>query len=118
MPASTSIRRHRLRRHILRRYDRPGVRKLRCECTDEPILTGVGGGTGRTALPPENGLLVQRNEPAALVEPLQRLASEVELRRRLGAAALALRDGEYQPVQRSRLIELGPTELAEKLDWP
>jgi hypothetical protein len=42
----------------------------------------------------------------------------VELRRRLGAAALALRDGEYQPVQRSRLIELGPTELAEKLDWP
>ncbi len=31
---------------------------------------------------------------------------------------LALRDGEYQPVQRSRLIELGPTELAEQLDWP
>jgi len=31
---------------------------------------------------------------------------------------LALRDGEYQPAQRSRLIELGPTELAEKLDWP
>ena len=31
---------------------------------------------------------------------------------------LALHDGEYQPVQRSRLIELGPTELAERLDWP
>jgi len=31
---------------------------------------------------------------------------------------LALRDGEYEPVQQSRLIELGPTELAERLDWP
>jgi hypothetical protein len=31
---------------------------------------------------------------------------------------LALHDGEYQPVQRSALIELGPTELAEQLDWP
>ena len=31
---------------------------------------------------------------------------------------LALRDGKYKPVQRSRLIELGPTELAEKLYWP
>jgi Uma2 family endonuclease len=31
---------------------------------------------------------------------------------------LALHDGEYRPVERSRLIELGPTELAERLDWP
>ncbi|MGI8438626.1 MAG: Uma2 family endonuclease [Thermoleophilaceae bacterium] len=31
---------------------------------------------------------------------------------------LALHDGEYKPVQRSGLIELGPTELAERLDWP
>ncbi len=31
---------------------------------------------------------------------------------------LALHDGEYQPVERSGLIELGPTELAERLDWP
>jgi hypothetical protein len=31
---------------------------------------------------------------------------------------LALRDGEYEPVQRSGLIELGPTELAAQLDWP
>jgi len=31
---------------------------------------------------------------------------------------LALRDGEYQPVQASGLIELGPTELAAQLDWP
>ena len=31
---------------------------------------------------------------------------------------LALHDGEYEPVQRSRLIDLGPTELTERLDWP
>ena len=31
---------------------------------------------------------------------------------------LALHDGEYKPVQRSGLIELGPTELADRLDWP
>jgi Uma2 family endonuclease len=31
---------------------------------------------------------------------------------------LALHDGEYEPVQRSGLIELGPTELAEQLNWP
>ncbi|MEY2513637.1 MAG: hypothetical protein QOJ89_995, partial [bacterium] len=31
---------------------------------------------------------------------------------------LALHDGAYRPVERSRLIELGPTELAERLDWP
>jgi hypothetical protein len=31
---------------------------------------------------------------------------------------LALHDREYAPVQRSGLIELGPTELAEQLDWP
>jgi len=31
---------------------------------------------------------------------------------------LELRDGEYRPVQRSRLIELGPDELAGRLDWP
>ncbi len=30
----------------------------------------------------------------------------------------ALRGREYQPVQRSELIELGPAELAEQLDWP
>jgi hypothetical protein len=30
----------------------------------------------------------------------------------------ALRDGEYEPVERSALIELGPAELAEQLDWP
>jgi Uma2 family endonuclease len=26
--------------------------------------------------------------------------------------------GEYRPLERSRLIELGPAELAERLDWP
>lgn len=31
---------------------------------------------------------------------------------------LALRDGAYEPVQRSELIELGPAELAAQLDWP
>ncbi len=31
---------------------------------------------------------------------------------------LALHDGEYQPVQRSGLIALGPAELAARLDWP
>ena len=31
---------------------------------------------------------------------------------------LALREGEYRPVQRSGLVELGPTELVEQIDWP
>lgn len=31
---------------------------------------------------------------------------------------LALDDGEYRPVQRSRLIDLGPEELARGIDWP
>jgi len=31
---------------------------------------------------------------------------------------LGLRDGEYEPVGRSGLIELGATELAAQLDWP
>jgi len=31
---------------------------------------------------------------------------------------LALRDGDYQPVQASGLIALGQAELAERLDWP
>jgi len=31
---------------------------------------------------------------------------------------LQLHDGEYAPVQRSGLIELGRAELCERLDWP
>jgi Uma2 family endonuclease len=31
---------------------------------------------------------------------------------------LALSGGEYREVQRSGLIELGPGELAERIDWP
>jgi len=31
---------------------------------------------------------------------------------------LALREGAYASVDRSGLIELGPSELAEQLDWP
>ena len=33
-------------------------------------------------------------------------------------AWLGLRAGEYEPVGGSGLIELGPVELAEQLDWP
>ena len=42
-----------------------------------------------------------------LVDPAERMV-----------AWLALHDGEYPPVEHSRLIELGPTEIAERLDWP
>jgi Uma2 family endonuclease len=31
---------------------------------------------------------------------------------------LGLGDGEYQPIQRSALIDLGPVEVAAQLDWP
>ena len=31
---------------------------------------------------------------------------------------LALNDGEYKPVGQSALIELGPAELVEQIDWP
>lgn len=31
---------------------------------------------------------------------------------------LALEDGEYRPVERSRLIGLGPEDLAQRIDWP
>ena len=31
---------------------------------------------------------------------------------------LGLGDGEYQPIPRSALIELGAAEVAERLDWP
>jgi hypothetical protein len=31
---------------------------------------------------------------------------------------LGLRDGSYEPVQRSRLIDVGSAELAERIDWP
>ena len=31
---------------------------------------------------------------------------------------LGLRDNEYEPIGRSALIELGPTELAAQLHWP
>jgi hypothetical protein len=27
-------------------------------------------------------------------------------------------DGQYLPAERSALIELGPAELAEQIDWP
>jgi hypothetical protein len=33
-------------------------------------------------------------------------------------AWLGLRDGEYHPLERSGLIELGPAQLAGQLDWP
>jgi Putative restriction endonuclease len=31
---------------------------------------------------------------------------------------LALNGGEYRPVERSGVIDLGPAELAERIDWP
>jgi Uma2 family endonuclease len=31
---------------------------------------------------------------------------------------LALTDGEYRPIEHSGLIDLGPNELAEQIDWP
>lgn len=31
---------------------------------------------------------------------------------------LALSGGEYRPIERSSLIDLGPNELAEQIDWP
>jgi Uma2 family endonuclease len=31
---------------------------------------------------------------------------------------LALADGEYHPVERSGLVDLGGQDLAEQLDWP
>jgi Uma2 family endonuclease len=31
---------------------------------------------------------------------------------------LALADGDYQPIARSHLVELGPADLAERIDWP
>ena len=31
---------------------------------------------------------------------------------------LGLTDGEYRPIERSTLIDLGPDQLAEQIDWP
>lgn len=31
---------------------------------------------------------------------------------------LGLADGEYRPIERSALIDLGPSELAGQIDWP
>ena len=31
---------------------------------------------------------------------------------------LGLADGEYRPLERSGLIDLGPNELVERIDWP
>ncbi|MGH2717745.1 MAG: Uma2 family endonuclease [Actinomycetota bacterium] len=31
---------------------------------------------------------------------------------------LALEDGEYRPIERSRLVDLGPADLASRIDWP
>ena len=31
---------------------------------------------------------------------------------------LGLKDGEYRPIERSGLIDLGAGDLAERIDWP
>lgn len=46
-------------------------------------------------------------DEALIIDPAERTA-----------AWLGLRDGEYHPVTRSALIELGPAELEQQLDWP
>jgi Uma2 family endonuclease len=35
-----------------------------------------------------------------------------------GVEWLALEGGDYAPIERSALIELGPAELAGRIDWP
>jgi Uma2 family endonuclease len=42
-----------------------------------------------------------------IIDPVQRSADW-----------LGLNNGEYQPIERSALIDLGPIELAEQIDWP
>jgi Uma2 family endonuclease len=46
-------------------------------------------------------------EEIVIVEPAERTV-----------AWLALREGGYQPVSRSSLMDFGAAELAQKLDWP
>jgi hypothetical protein len=46
-------------------------------------------------------------DEVVIVDPIERTV-----------AWLGLRDGAYHPIQRSGLIELGPAELAEQIDWP
>ncbi len=31
---------------------------------------------------------------------------------------LASIDGDYRPIERSRLVDLGPADLVERIDWP
>jgi len=31
---------------------------------------------------------------------------------------LELTEGEYRPINQSGLVELGPAELAQRIDWP
>jgi Uma2 family endonuclease len=50
----------------------------------------------------------RRVEELAIVDPRKRRVKWLAL----GA------DGEYREVERSRVIELSPAELAERLDWP
>jgi Uma2 family endonuclease len=46
-------------------------------------------------------------EEVLIVDPLERSVSW-----------LALENGEYHPIERSGLVDLGTWELAEQLDWP
>ena len=67
------------------------------------------------APPPELEALLERRRQAGvdrldevlLVDPAER-----------SITWLALAGGEYRPVERSRLIDLGPIELADRIDWP
>lgn len=31
---------------------------------------------------------------------------------------LVLKDGEYSPIEHSSLVDIGPGQLAERIDWP
>ncbi len=54
-----------------------------------PIIAADAGGPAEFVRNGENGLLARPNDVTALVEPLQRLAGDLDLRRRLGVAARA-----------------------------
>jgi Uma2 family endonuclease len=49
-----------------------------------------------------------RVDEVVIVDPVQRVAHWLALDEH----------GEYQPVERSAVIDLGPAQLVERLDWP
>lgn len=62
-----------------------------------------GGGRGR----PVALTLCRRSYELMIVDPQQPTVSW-----------MGLEAGSYQHLKRSRLVEIGPAELAELIDWP